>query len=202
MSRSSRGPFRRRVHLYCIEHTEQVDFLSQLPHLAVLTLNCRPRGDWIVPADAVLASLVRCSGITELDLHCGFTSAHWSALLAKLTKLKRLTICGGDIETLQFFAAGPITELLEELRLLGHRLPPAELPHLYGLRRLRAIHLDRCFSSQLSDGTVDSLFPPTPILPALTSLYLRWCEADSNWSDRVRTAAGPSFEWMQERVKQ
>ena len=55
--------------------TAHVEFLPQLPQLAVLTLNCRPRGHWTVPADAVLTSLVLCSGLTQLDLHCGFNSA-------------------------------------------------------------------------------------------------------------------------------
>ena len=67
---------------------------------------------WFIPADAVFAALVSCTGITELNVDSGFNSAHWSALFAKLT-IKKLTIRGALLETLQCFAAGPITQSLE-----------------------------------------------------------------------------------------
>ena len=132
------------LHLTLTEDTAHVDFLPQLPQLTVLilrALKCRADGPaWRVPADALLASLVRCRGLTELDLCCGFNSAHWSALFAKLT-IKKLTIRMGRLDTLQCFAAGPITQSLEELALEYLDLPSFEVSHLYGLRRLRTLHL-------------------------------------------------------------
>ena len=178
-----------------------MDFLPQLPKLTTLELHSYVDGDggWIVPADALLASLLSCSGITELTLWCGFKSAHWSALFAKLTSIKKLTIRGGGIDSLACFAAGPITESLEELKLEYRALPPSELPHLYDLRRLRSLHLDGSFSSRLADAAIASFIPPTPILPALSKFGHSWDTDDG--SDSVERR-GSSFEWMQARQAQ
>ena len=166
-------------------------FLPQLPRLTALTLDCTKDA-----CDALLASLVRCRCITDLCLQCGFKSAHWSALFAKLS-LKKLTIRRGELETLQCFAAGPITQSLEELAIAGLALPPAELSHLYGLHRLRSLALNYCFSSHLDDATLASLFPPTAQFPRLVKFrYL----SDEDGYDVDRQ--GLSFEWMQSRLTQ
>ena len=151
-----------------------------------------------VPNDALLASLARCNKLTDLTLKCAFSSAHLSALFAKLT-IKNLTIRGGGIKTLQCFVAGPITQSLEELTLESLALPPSELHHLYGLRRLRTLHLDG-YSTRLDDTTLDSLSPPTSLLPALTEMRENWLSAYGDRNSRVRQ--GPSFEWMQQRLTQ
>ena len=140
-------------------------------------------------AGALLAALLRCSSLIELILTCGFNSTHWSTLFAKLTKLEKLTIRRGAIESLQS---------LEELAIQHTNLPPSELSHLYALRRLRALRLDGCFSNDPDDATLASLSPPTSILPALTELFHPCL---SSWWDR-RARQGPSFEWMQSRMVQ
>ena len=177
-----------------------VDLLPQLLQLTSLKLDCNKDGAWAVSADALLASLARCTGLSELDLSCGFNSAHWSALFAKLTKITKLTIRRGDLESLQCFAAGPITHSLEELTLSGTELPPSEFPHLYGLRRLRVLHLESCFSALMDDDTIQSFSPPTPRMPALTKWSHRGCTADDKRFFVERQ--GPSFEWMQQRLTQ
>ena len=170
-----RLPALTKLELSYFQDTAHVDFLLQLPQLTALDLVCYRwgRGGWFVPADALLASLQLCSELTELSLHCGFNSAQWSALFDKL-RIKKLTVCGGAIETLRCFAEGPITQSLEELDIRDLALPPSEVAHLYALRRLRALRLDCCFSSRLDDDTVDSLSPPTRLLPSLTELFHRW----------------------------
>ena len=184
------------------EETAQAEWLQQLPHLTSLTLHCFKGGNapqqWCIPPDAVLASLVRCSGIIDLSLNCGFTSAHWSALFDKLT-IKKLTVDLGEIEALRCFAVGPITHSLEQLTIRELEMPPSALSHLYALRCLRSLRLEGCFSSRLDDDTVDMHSPPTPLLPALTDLYLEWRE-HSECDFRHRH--GPSFEWMQTRRTQ
>ena len=163
-----------------------VNFLPQLPLLTTLTLDTEREGDWMIPADALLASLTRCIDVTELHLLSGFNSAQWSALFAKLT-IKKLTIRGIGMDTLRCFSDGPITQSLEELVLADFALSPSEVSHLYALRRLRILDLSESFSTCLDDATVVGLNPPTPLLPALTT----WIYG--------RTVTYASFEWMQQR---
>ena len=169
-----------------------VDFLPQLPLLTALHLECSDDA----AGDALLAALQLCSGITELNMRCGFNSAHWAALSAKLP-LKSLAIRGEKIESLQCFTAGPITQSLEVLRI---EEPPSELSHLHGLRRLRTLRLDQCLPSRLDIATLHSLSPPTPMLPALTHLFLEWWTENEQFDSGERH--GPSFEWMQQRLSQ
>ena len=77
---------------------------------------------------------------------------NWIALFAKLA-LKKLTLQGRQLETLRCFAAVPITLSMQELTIEGGALPPSELPHLFGLVRLRTLRLDYCFSPRLDDAT-------------------------------------------------
>ena len=179
--------------------TQHVDFLPQLSQLTCLGLRCCKtlQGQWTIPADALLASLVRCNGLIDLTLCCGFKSTHWSALFVKLTRIKKLSIGRGEIDTLRCFEVGPITESLQELILQGVDLPPSELCHLYGLRRLRSLHLDRCFSARLDGAMIDRLSPPSPRIPSLIQLTFSFQNADGKWDSRVRH--GASFEWMQQR---
>ena len=181
--------------------TTHLDFPPQLPRLSSLRLDCdkHNRPGWHISADAMLAALVHCIGITELDLKCGFQSAHWSALFAKLTSIQKLTIREGEMESLACYASGPITASLEELSIRFLYLPPSELPHLYALRRLRALQLHGCFRWRLGDDTIDSLTPPS-ILPALTDLGHSWRLAYDGRDDVERR--GSSFEWMQARLTQ
>ena len=172
--------------------TKRVDFLPQLQHLTVLRLRCP-----CIPADALLDSLTRCDYLTELNLNCGFTSAYWSALLAKLTRIQKLRICGGKLDKLQCFASGPITESLEDLSISGGNLRPLEVSHLSSLRRLRSLRLVRCFSSPLKAAAVDSITPPSVLLPALTALSYHCQADDGGWVSLERQ--GPSYEWMQQR---
>ena len=178
-------------------------FLGQLQHLSSLELDCDNGGGWFIPADALLASLVRCTSLFELNLSCRFDSAHWSALLAKLTALRKLTIGRGSLKTLQCFPSSPIAQSLEELSLEYLKLPPAELSHLYALRGLRSLHLRYCFSPRLHDDTIDSLSPPTANLPMLTKFVSRWHSSgdgdDEDGEDESVDRQGPSFEWMQAR---
>ena len=187
-----------KVDLYYCSLTSHVDFLAQLPHLTAVHLEChRVGGEWSPTADALLPSLVRCSGLEEVSLQCGFNSAHWSALFTKLT-IKTLTIRRCALETLRCFAAGPITHTLESLRLESLAgVPPCEVAHLSSLRRLRTLHLAHPFSPPLDDATMLSLAPPTPLLPALTCLkYL-----PSGYESTVERT-GPAHEWMQQRATQ
>ena len=180
--------------LFCRPGTAHLDFLSQLPLLTALCLKC-----YFIPADAIFSSLVLCSCITDLNLLGGFKSVHWSALFAKL-RIKKLTIRQDTLETLRCFAEGPITQSLEELSLECLSLPPSEVSHLYALRRLRTLRLGGCFSARLADATVDSLIPPSPLLPVLTKLFYFWSPANGRWESVERR--GPSFEWMQQRMTQ
>ena len=99
----------------------------------------------------------------------------------------------GGLEMLRCFAEGPITQSLEELSLEQIDLPSSEIVHLYNLRRLRTLRLDGCFSPHLAA----EMSPPTPHLPALTSLV-----HGPRWSRRYKEQQGPSFEWMQQRLTQ
>ena len=194
-----RLPSLTNPHLFIMQ-AAPVAFLPQLPRLAVLHLDCRDYatavGAWHIPADDVLASLAQCSCLTELSLGCGFNSAHWSALFAKLP-LRKLTILRGTLETLQCFAVGPIAQALEELSIEGASLPLSELPHLYALRRLRTLALDCCFVSRLDDATLVDLTPPTAHFPSLVKLFHQWRTEDGRW-DKIQRQ-GSSFEWMQQR---
>ena len=91
---------------------------------------------------------------------------------------------------------GPITQSLEELAMHFLKLPPAEVSHLSALRRLRTLRLDWCFSPILDVTTLATLSPPAPLLPALTSLFIR------EDHDLERKLQGPSFDWMQQRRTQ
>ena len=92
----------------------------------------------------------------------GFKSADWSTLFAKLTSIKKLTIDRG-IDTLECFAAGPITQALEELTLGYLKLPPSEILLLYGLRHLRTLDLQwHSFDPCLNDTTIALLSPHSP----------------------------------------
>ena len=154
---------------YAKDTVTQIDFLPQLPQLTMLNQHCTT-----VPADAVLTSLLLCDGLTDLSLECGFDSSHWCSLLSHLPKLRRLQLRHADkLTTLECFAAGPITQSLEELVMEYVRLPPAEVSHLYKLRRLRTLRLENCFSPPLADATIASFSPPTALLPALTEFFCR-----------------------------
>ena len=197
------------VDLWYCQPASHVDFLPQLPFLTHLKLFCyeysgeedwffHTPGEpqtWSVPADALLDSLVLCTGLTHLDLTCGFTPAHWTALLAKLTQLKKLSICRGEyMETLlRCFSSGPITESLESLCIQAVILPPSELVHLSALRRLHSLSLEHCFSARLDDGTIASFTPPTPLLPSLTAFSHQWRITEECRSDHV-VHRGPAFE--------
>ena len=133
-----------------------------------------------------------------MDLTCRLNPQQWAALFAKLA-IKKLTIDGGLLETLQCFSAGPITQSLEDLTIKDLELPPSELVHLYNLHRLRTLRLDCCFSPPLDDDMIASLVPPTPVLPALTMLFHRGM--DDGQCDYVEQQ-GSSFEWMQQRRTQ
>ena len=183
-------PTLSRLDLTSNHGTVRVDFLTQLPQLTALRLE-----GYFFPADTVLASLVLCSCITELNLTSGFTSADWSALFAKLP-LRILTIRGRVIETLRFLAEGPITQSLEELSIQCIVLPPAEISHLYALGRLRTLRLNWEVCSRLADATITSMSPPTALLPALT-LFHHWQTASGE--SIVIERKGVSFEWMQQR---
>ena len=137
------------MELFYNDDAAHVEFLPQLPSLTALELFCHNEEQWHVPADALLASLVLCNGLTTLSLDCGFSSAQWTALFANLTKLRTLEIRQG-LDSLRCFASGPITQSLEQLtiRYLELTLPPSELLYLYALRRIRSLHLDRCFSTK------------------------------------------------------
>ena len=183
------------LRLFYNQPAAHVDFLPQLPRLTVLYLVSLGS----IPADAVLASLVQCTGLTDVNLRCGFNSARWSALFAKLTKLKKLEIqYERELKTLRCFAAGPVTQSLEELRIAHLDLRPSELSHLYALRRLRTLRLQFCFTTRLDDATIDSLSPPSALLPALTQMLHQWRTADRKWKHVVRK--GSSFDWMEERM--
>ena len=187
------------LNIHYVEHVPNVDFLAQLPHLTSLTLDCDHLLHFMIPADAVLAPLLRCPGLTELDLICGFNSRHWSALFAKLTRIKKLTIHGGELQTLRCFSSGPITQSLEELSLDLLEVPLSHLKSLYNLRRLRILHLNQGFFQRLDDATTRRHSPPTRLLPALTELHQSWIQADGTWDDSKRES--PSFEWMQQLTK-
>ena len=89
------------LHLSYTMRAAHVDFLSQLPRLTALSLlHCVNLLGTRSNADALLASLVLCNGLTELSLQCGFDSAHCSALFVKLTSIKKLEM-GGGLDTLQ-----------------------------------------------------------------------------------------------------
>ena len=195
-------PSLTKLHLsyYDRIRANEVEFLPQLPQLTVLHLDCDSgRGEeGPSPADAVLASLVRCRGIIDLSLNCGFTSAHWSALFDKLTRIRKLMIFLEDGETLQCFTAGPITQSLEELSIQGFELPPSEITNLYALRHLRTLDLDESFSPRLDAGMLDSHSPPTAHFPSLIHFRCLCADAVGGAADR----RGPSFEWMQARVMQ
>ena len=186
-----------KLYLAYQQDAAHVDFLPQLPFLTSLHLDSDRvsswgrDGSWFLPPDAVLAALVLCKGLTELNLNCGFNSAHCTALFANLP-LKKLTISGVELESLQCFAAGPITQSLEHLTLREFNLPPSELCHLYALRRLRTLSFLSC---QLSDATLDLLTPPSPRLPSLTALFYRHKQVDIK-------RQGSSFEWMLQRMTQ
>ena len=188
------------VNLYFDESAPvaHVDFLSQLPLLISLTLHCYNDRGWSIHADAVLASLVLCTHITELYLTCGLNSAQLSALFANL-KLKKLEIRRGEAEALRCFASGPITQSLEDLSLEHIVLSPSDLSHLYALRRLRSLRLHACLPSRLDEGMHLRLCPPTALLPALTRWYHSWKIAGV---ELVQDRQGPSFEWMQTRRTQ
>ena len=183
-----------QLELFYSQATAHVDFLLQLPLLTTLSLDISSGAN----DDSLLASLVRCTGITDLDLSYHFDSAQWSALFAKLT-LKYLALCGNELGTLSCFAWGPITVSLEELTIDKFDLPPSELFHLSALRRLRTLHIYERFISPLEHATFTSLSPPSSLLPALTDLFDTWENEQGVWEYQERQ--GPSFEWMQERTE-
>ena len=188
-----------KLDLCYMQRTAHVDFLPQLALLATINLDCDSNVGWLIPADARLASLQLCTSISELSLRCGFKSAHWSALFARLT-LKKLTINGGDLETLGCFAAGPITQSLDELGEYDVALPQSELDHLLALSRLRTLHLAYAFSRRLNDAAIDSLSPPTAYFPLLTKFSSWWRSPHDDFEDEGVERRGPSYEWMQARL--
>lgn len=141
-----------------------------------------------------LASLRPCVGLTELDLACGFHSAHVSTLLAKLTELKKFKLWGA-LETLQCFASGPATRTFQSLSLCQFSLLlPSELVHHHALKGLRSLDLSNVIDP-LGDATLNSLCPPSAIFPRLTMLECLGGAGEAK-------ASGSSFEWMQLRLTQ
>ena len=98
------------------------------------------------------------------------------------------------------FAAGPITESLEELTIRQTNLSPSELAHLHSLRHLRTLHLYQYRSLRLDDAILATLVPPTPLLPSLTALFDHFRDARGFWD--FRQHLGPSLHWMHERRAQ
>ena len=191
-----RLPSLTKLDLSYLYGTAQAEFLQQLPRLTALRLpHNGAAGNF--PADALLASLVRCPGLTEVRISKRFHSAQWSALFAAV-RIQKLTLCRGDIDTLRCFASGPITETLVDLTLDDIDLPLSELSHLYALRRLRTLDI-RC--PRLDDGTLARLSPPSSLLPSLTQLIHQWRTANGEWGHQVQRK-GPSYEWMQQRRTQ
>lgn len=195
-------PTLTKLDLWFHEHTPHADFLSQLPLLTTLKLDCRhspmdmPRR-FAILAEPLLASLLPCTGLNELDLNCGFSSEQVGTLLATLTKLRRLKLYV-KLKTLQCLASGPATQSLEHLSLYQHTsLPHSELVHMYALQGLRSLSIDQVFES-VDEDTLDSLCPPTQLFPRLTQLFCQWHDDEWEW-DSV-DERGPSYEWMQQRL--
>ena len=69
-----RLPTLTTLHLDYDEDAEHVDFLSQLPFLTALKLDCY-NAAVAIPPDAVFAALLRCTGLTDLRLTCGLKAA-------------------------------------------------------------------------------------------------------------------------------
>ena len=145
-----------------------LNFLSQLPLLAVLRLYTCKEGKGFTPTDDVLAALVHCTGLIDLTITCQFNSTQWSTLFAELTKLKKLTLYRGP-ETLQCFTAGPITQSLEELILPAGSAAVRDCPSV----RSPPSPDDQAFSPAMDSATIDRLSPPTSLFSSLTHSALR-----------------------------
>ena len=111
--------------------------------------------------------------------------------------MTKLTIRRGAIDTLQCFAAETIAQSLQELILEDFALTPSEVSHLSALRRLHTLEINWSFFSRLHDASLDTLTPPTPLLPSLTKLLHSWRSEDGK--QHSRQWQGPSFEWIQQR---
>lgn len=184
------------LDLWLLASVLHADFLSKLPLLTTLHV----RNGKVVAAESMLRSLLPCTGITELDLDCVFSSAQVSTLLATFTKLRKLTLRGA-LHSLQCFSSGPVTQTLEELNLsMRDTMPLSELPHLFALKCLRSLRLWRCFTSPLDAATIAGFSPPCSSLPLLTQLDACWPNSPSQWT--IVKRKGPSFEWMQKRLLQ
>lgn len=150
-----------------------VSFVPALSQLRQLELQIRD-DPWAVTADAVVDAVSSCSQLTCLCLLAPLTSKHLTALLTQLTMLRALVLnyCA-ELESLAFLSAVPSlqrTLLVLKLHHCNHHaLRSAELRHIFALRNLTALKLQRSLADPLDGLTQHLLTPPSTVLPKLES---------------------------------
>lgn len=153
-------PTLTKLSLCFLEDAPPLDFLSKLPLLTALVLYF---SDDAFPDDLFVDSLLTCTGLTELDVNLlrSVDSAHLSTLFAGLPHLKTLKLCV-QLDSLECLSSGSLAQSLEDLTLVRcsgqgvplselevmepvSALPVSELVHLFALKRLRSLEIDRIF---------------------------------------------------------
>ena len=97
------------------------------------------------------------------------SSALLSSCLAGLPELHTLQLTDMKISSLAFLSRATLQRSLTHLSLvsLDPRMPPEELLHVFGLKALRELTLERVFAEPLSEAMACELRPPSVRLPVL-----------------------------------
>lgn len=143
-------------------------WIESMPALRLLRLRFRD----LPPAHAgLMEALTTCSQLEELTLQrFQLTAAHFETVVSRLMNLRFLDLQDGMcLDSLSFMAHPNLANSLESFRL-GPRtgLPATEIPHLFGLKRLRRLNLHGWSVQCKLDPAVRALLiPPSAMLPEL-----------------------------------
>ncbi len=158
-----------------------VDALSELPLLGKLSLQF----DWAeVDAPRVLASLCRCTHLTQLDICMASAEEGLYLSVEQLTQccaslplLRSLTLrCLVPLISLSFLVAGTLPTTLTSLTIDVaaaplEGLPLAELAHVQKLAGLEKLSLYALFNRPLEAEEIALYTPPSALMPALRTFF-------------------------------
>ena len=166
-----------------LDGCSHVRFLVELTQLRTLDLAVKTASKATLTAEALLAGLQSCTGLTSLTLgNVPLTSAHMCTLLPQLPQLTQLHVARlHQLDSLVCFNSPALVASLTDLSIRDctEAEAVAELAHLHGLKALQKLALKRQCALP---AELNLLFtPPSSLLPRLTVLT---SECHSSWGGR------------------